>query len=218
MQMPDTTTPRQSLWNSPGIRFFYAMLFCTSMLLLSSPALFAQGSDDSAGQACPGATEVLNVSDRTNLDTEPFTINSEAWQVVVSTTTTSEDPLFSFTSVSVIDDNFSSVATQDFDANQGGVIDVTGAGTYTLTINSEEQSYDISVVECGGNGAPSPDPGPGPQPDPPEQDTSKGNVQTAQGPEIQQTPQTGGVALLPAAGALLLVGSVAGGLFSMRRR
>lgn len=177
MQMPDTTTPRDS--GAPvRRRFLYASAFFALMLLLATPAILAQDpgpADDN--QACPGGAEVLAVNDRTNLETEAFTINSEAWQVVVDTTSASEDPVTSFSSVSVVDDNFSTVTTAELDADESSAIDVTGAGTYTLNIFTSEQSYEISVVECSGAAAG------------PEQDTSTDAV--------QQTPQTGGVPLLP---------------------
>lgn len=220
MQMPDTTTPRV-----PGApvrrRLFYASAFFALMLFLAAPAIRAQDPGPADDQACPGGTEVLNVSDRTNLETEAFTINSEAWQVVVNTTSASEDPVTSFSSVSVVDDNFSTVTTAEFDGDESGVIDVTGAGTYTLSIFTNEQSYDISVVECGGAAPgpePTPDPGTGPTPEEPpqQQETPKGTVQGQQaGPDIRQTPQTGGVPLLPLAGLMVAAGL---GLSFIRRK
>lgn len=212
MQMPDTTTRRRSLWNSPGVRLFYAMLFCTSMLLLSSPALFAQGTGDATKQACPGAQPVDTFTGTGNQMTPVFQTTGDSFRVSFDATETDTESGFLSIFVDDADGNPVSTVSQET-VGPGESFVNEGPGGYVLDISSFGVDYTISVEDCTGGAAPN---------DPPEQpqdtDTPKGNVQTAQGPEIQQTPQTGGVALLPVAGAFLLIGSVAGGLFSLRRR
>lgn len=215
MMMPDTTTQRRSLWKSPGKRLFYSALFFISAVLISSPTTLAQGQGENevAGQVCTGGIEVLSLSDNTNLETEPFTINSDSWQILVNTTGGGE---FTSTTISVIDENFAQITSQDFEGNTNGVIDVNQPGTFTLDVYSFEQAYDISVVECGGSAG---------DLDPEQQRAEQGSQEhnsseqtSSQKQSVQQTPPTGGPALLPLAGAILLIGTVTSGFFSMRRR
>lgn len=153
--MPDTTTPRR--YRRSNLLLVLAAVSVTFMLfyphIVSAQEDFGGdgGADDSS---CPGASVVETFSGDTSEDTAPFTIDSESWQVVVETEENEDAEIPPITTVDVLEEeSFSTIATQDFEGGEDGVIDVEGSGTYILGVFTDLQSYELTVQECGDSGS-----------------------------------------------------------------
>jgi hypothetical protein len=212
----------------------YLAVLSMVMMIVSAPAAMAQ----QGGGTCADPTLVDSFSGNTNVfETEPFDIDTETFQVAIDTTSGSE---FGFTSVTVFDTNATAIDSADVDAGESTVFNVAnnGAGPFDLSISTSEQSYDITVSECGA------------VPDVPEttmeettipemEETTVPEMEETTVPEMEETmgagdvqyeeettedtegmtalPDTGGPSVL-LIGATLLMGSGILGLAVLRRR
>lgn len=129
-------------------RLAYLAALSMVMMIVAAPAALAQQGNG----LCAGATTVTSVSDRTSMTTEPFTINSDSFQVAVDTTPlvdTSDGSLASTTVYVDDEETITTITSRDFENGASGVINVSQPGTYSLDISTFQQAYDITVYACG---------------------------------------------------------------------
>ena len=126
--------------------------------LLAAPLLAQENSEPGAGEdqyveesvECTNAEPVLTLQDDTDDETPFFDIDGQSFRVTVETTPTQDDQS-GFTSVDVVDENFSRVRSEEFDSGEdGSFLANSGPGRYKLFVTTDLQSYEIIVEDCGG--------------------------------------------------------------------
>lgn len=128
-----------------------------AIFVVSAPSALAQ----QGGGLCAGAQEVDSFSNTSGniaiiIPTDAFPIDTATFQVAVETEKTEPGDAGSVTSVTVDDDDDSvAVASQEFRAGEDGVITVenNGNGPFSLLLDTQQQTFDITVYECP-NGTP----------------------------------------------------------------
>ena len=173
-------------------RLLYIAILSMMAMTIWAPTALAQQS----GGLCPGAVPVTSLSGSAadgEVESEPFDISTDLFQVAVDNTSNSPAGEGS-TSLDVRDDLSLAVERGFFGDGEDGIVNApnTGNGPFYLDVNAELQAYDIIVYECpqgpgpggDGNGEGTTPEGTTPE-EPPEGTTpnDNGEVQYEQPPE-----------------------------------
>lgn len=187
-------------------RLLYLAILSMMAMTIWAPAALAQ----QGGDLCPGAVTVTSLSGSAadgEVESEPFDIETDLFQVAVDNTSVAPEGEEGFTSVEVARPGFTGFESMDFGDGEDGIFNVsnTGDGPFVVRASSDLQSYDITVYECpqgpgpGGDGngegttpegTTPEEPPEGPTPEEPPEGTTpndNGEVQYEQPPEEPTT-------------------------------
>lgn len=127
---------------------YIAILSMMAMTIWTPAALTQQG-----GGLCPGAVPVTSLSGSAadgEVESEPFDISTDLFQVAVDNTSGAPEGEEGFTFVEVARPGFTGFESMNFGDGEDGIFNAsnTGDGPFVVRASSDLQAYDITVYEC----------------------------------------------------------------------